>query len=234
MEQIYTIPVNEAFDEFRGKVECGCTICALYRKLQENELDIILGASMMEPDIRIMTNKEGFCGTHFDMMFERKNRLGLALMMESHLDKVKEEISDKALVSLLAGRGTTPMKSLDRLKKSCYICRRIDHHMKNMIATIVLLWQSDSEFVKKFKEQPYFCLPHYADLLSYAKDKLNKKDFNDFYSDIKELELNYLDTLRGDVSHFCKKFDYRYEDEPWYNSKDSVERTIKFLSGTER
>ena len=234
MEQIYTIPVNEAFDEFRGKVECGCTVCALYRKLQENELDIILGASMMEPDIRIMTNKEGFCGTHFDMMFSRKNRLGLALMMESHLDKVKEDISDKALVSLLAGRGSAPMKSLERLKKSCYICRRVDHHMKNMIATIVLLWQSDSEFVKKFKEQPYFCLPHYSDLIAYAKDKLNKKDFADFYSDIKELELAYLDTLRGDVSHFCRKFDYRYEDEPWYNSKDSVERTIKFLAGTER
>ena len=48
------------------------------------------------------------------------------------------------------------------------------------------------------------------------------------------LESSYLDTLYGDVSHFCKKFDYRYEDEPWYNSKDSVERTIKFLCGIER
>jgi hypothetical protein len=234
MEQIYTIPVNEAFDAFRGKVECGCTVCSLFKKLEENELDIILGASMMEPDIRIMTNKEGFCGTHFDKMFTMKNRLGLALMMESHLDKVKEDISDKLLSSLISGKGTAAMKTLDRLKKSCYVCRRIEHHMNNMIATIVLLWQSDKEFVKKFKEQPYFCLPHYNELLTYAKNKLSKKEFNDFYSDIKELELAYLDTLRADVSHFCKKFDYRYEDEPWYNSKDSVERTIKFLSGLER
>ena len=234
MEQIYTIPVNETFDAFRGKPECGCPVCALYRKLQENELDIILGASMMEPDIRIMTNKEGFCGTHFDMMFSRQNRLGLALIMESHLDKVKSDISDKALTSLLTGKGSAPMKSLERLKKSCYICRRTDHHLKNMISTIVLLYQSDSQFVKKLKEQPYFCLPHYSELINYAKNKLNKKEFADFYSDISELELSYLDTLRNDVSHFCKKFDYRYEDEPWYNSKDSVERTIKFLSGAER
>ncbi len=234
MEQIYTIPINETFDAHRGKNECGCPVCALYKKLQESELDIILGASMMEPDIRIMTNKEGFCGTHFDMMFTKKNRLGLALMMESHLDRVKEEIKDKALPSLIAGKGTAPMKSIERLKKSCYICRRIDHHLKNMISTIVLLFQSDAEFVKKFREQPYFCLPHYSELVNYAKNKLSKKEFSDFYSDISNLELNYLDSLRGDVSHFCKKFDYRYQDEPWYNSKDAVERTIKFLSGAER
>ena len=41
----------------------------------------------------------------------------------------------------------------------------------------------------------------------------------------------YLETLTEDVSWFCKKFDYRYDEEPWYNSKDSVQRAIKFLSG---
>ena len=41
----------------------------------------------------------------------------------------------------------------------------------------------------------------------------------------------YLDTLREDVSWFCKKFDYRYEAEPWKNSKDSVDRAILFLRG---
>ena len=40
---------------------------------------------------------------------------------------------------------------------------------------------------------------------------------------------DYMSTLTDDVSWFCKKFDYRYGDEPWYNSKDSVERAIKFL-----
>jgi esterase/lipase superfamily enzyme len=39
----------------------------------------------------------------------------------------------------------------------------------------------------------------------------------------------YMETLTEDVSWFCKKFDYRYDKEPWKNSKDSVERAIKFL-----
>ena len=75
-EQIYTIPVNEAFDLGVENKESGCPFCTLYKKLEANELDLILGASMMEPDIRIKTNKAGFCRTHYDMMFVRKNRLG--------------------------------------------------------------------------------------------------------------------------------------------------------------
>ena len=57
MEQIYTIPVNEAFDASAADSTCGCPMCALYRKLEENELELILGASMMEPDVRIKTNE---------------------------------------------------------------------------------------------------------------------------------------------------------------------------------
>lgn len=234
MEQIYTIPINETFDAHRGKMECGCPICALYEKLEENELEIILGASMMEPDIRIMTNKEGFCGTHFDKMFERRNRLGLALMMQSHLDKIRNDIKDKFIPDLVTGKGARAIKESNRLKDSCYICRRVEHHMSNMISTVVLLWQSEAEFRRKLTEQPYFCMPHYARLLDYAKKKVSKKDFSDFYSDISKPEMNYLNSLYDDVSHFCRKFDYRYEEEPWGNAKDSVERTIKFLSSTER
>jgi hypothetical protein len=132
------------------------------------------------------------------------------------------------------GKGSRAVKEASRLKDSCYICRRVEHHMANMISTVLLLWQSDLEFRRKLKEQPYFCLPHYSRLLDLAKKKLSKKEFSDFYSDISQPQMKYLDSLYEDVSHFCRKFDYRYEDEPWGNSKDSVERTIKFLSGTER
>ena len=34
-----------------------------------------------------------------------------------------------------------------------------------------------------------------------------------------------------DVSWFAKQFDYRYDSEPWYDSRDAVERAIKLLSG---
>ena len=40
-----------------------------------------------------------------------------------------------------------------------------------------------------------------------------------------------VDKIIKDVSWFAKKFDYRYDSEPWYDSRDAVERAIKLLSG---
>ena len=231
MEQIYTIPVNEAFDKSAEAPECGCPFCALYKKLQNDNLDIILGASMMEPDIRIKTNKLGFCRSHYDMMFTRKNRLGLALMLESHLDELRDDTAKK-LISL-APAGDNARRRISELEKSCYVCDRIEFSLTKMLETAVYLYERDSEFEKKFSKQPYFCLPHFNKLTALAKAKMQKKTYSAFYDAASKVTFGYMDSLRLDVKHFIKKFDYRYEDEPWGNSKDSVERSIKFLCGDE-
>lgn len=230
MEQIYTIPVNEKFEASAADHSLGCPFCALFRMLEEDELGLILGASMMEPDIRIKTNQLGFCKTHFDMMFQRKNRLPLALMLESHLADQRKAISGGGLSSLM-NPGSDAIKNLTSLENSCYVCGRIENNFKLMVETAALLWEKDEEFRKKTASQPYFCLPHYRRFLEIAKNRLGKKLFPDFYKSVSKLELEYFDELIGDVSWFCKKFDYRYDEEPWYNSKDAVPRALAFLSG---
>ncbi len=222
MEQIYTIPVNEAFEAADG-----CPFCRLYEKLEENELDLILGASMMEPDVRIKTNEQGFCKDHYNKMFVRKNRLGMALTLESHLDELRKEIKD----SPLSPAGTRAKKRIGALEESCYICSRIAFHFEHMFETAVLLYDRDEAFRPKMLATPYFCLPHYRRALSTAERRLQKKKAAAFAKDAASVVEPYFDSLREDVSWFCKKFDYRYDDEPWYNSKDAVERAIKFLRG---
>ena len=226
MEQIYTIPVNEAFEKSAADKSCGCPFCTLYNKLEGDELDLILGASMMEPDVRIKTNKKGFCRTHYDMMFVRKNRLGMALTLESHLDELKGELRDSGFGG---GQGNKPIKRIGELEKTCYVCERIEFNFEHMVETAVLLWQNDENFVPKLKSQPYFCLPHYKRMLSYAQTRLPKKVLKDFVGQCEAIQNAYIEELKADVSWFCKKFDYRYDEEPWYNSKDSVERSMKFL-----
>lgn len=228
MEQIYTIPVNEAFEASAADKSCGCPFCALYNKLENDELELILGASMMEPDVRIKTNKEGFCKTHYDMMFVMKNRLGMALTLESHIAELKKEIKDGGLFS---SPGAKPITRIGDLESSCYVCGRIEFNFLHMIETAVLLWENDEAFAPKLRAQPYFCLPHYRRLLTVAKDRLSKKTFPLFEKDCAAIVDGYIEELGEDISWFCKKFDYRYDEEPWYNSKDSVERAIKFLRG---
>lgn len=227
MEQIYTIPVNEAFEASAADASCGCAFCAMYNKLEENELELILGASMMEPDVRIKTNEQGFCRTHYDMMFVRKNRLGMALTLESHInDLIKETKS-----GLLSKDGSKAEKRIGELEKSCYVCKRVEYNFVRMAETAVMLWDKDESFRAKLAAQPYFCLPHYRMLIEYGKKRFNKKRLPDFTKALAAVEEPYFEKLSEDVSWFCKKFDYRYDEEPWYDSKDAVERAIKFLRG---
>lgn len=231
METIYTIPINEAFEEAieaAGRGECVCPLCTVSKKLEEDELDLILGASMMEPDIRIKTNDQGFCADHFSKMLRRQKRLPLALMLESHLNELNALLNKKGIFGTGADKGA---KRLAALREDCYVCGKVNKNLTRMISNAVYMWESDPEFVKKVRLQKCICLEHLSLVLSAASKSLNKKKYAALYEDFSYPAYTYLDELCGDVSHFCKKFDYRYENEPWYNAKDSVERAIRFLSG---
>ncbi len=224
MEKIYTIPVNEAFDESGS-----CPFCRMKKKLEENEVDLILGASMMEPDIRIKTNEKGFCGHHFEEMYRAQKRLPLALMLESHLDQIRKECATPK-ISLKEKVGTVSDHTAS-FCETCYVCERVEFHLGKMFETACLLWEMDIEFRRKMEKQTYFCLPCYTRFLKTAKLFISKKKLPDFLEAAQGVEMKYLDELKKDVSRFCKKFDYRYQKEPWGTAKDAVERSIHFLSG---
>ena len=86
-EELYTIPVNEALEQ-----DGECLFCTLNKKLENDILDYILGPSYMEEDIRGETDKLGFCKKHYAQMFGAQNRLGVALMIDTHLKNVRENL----------------------------------------------------------------------------------------------------------------------------------------------
>lgn len=228
-EQIYTIPINEAFDKAVSNEPCDCPFCLLHEMLENNELELIMGASMMEPDVRIQTNKKGFCKHHFDRLYENGNRLGLALVLESHLAEIEKKIFEGG--TLFDGKGEKEQAKLKTLDDTCYVCDRMNDSLMKMFDNAIYLWETEEDFREKFKNQKYFCLPHYRTLLEYARNGLSKKDFAEFFKTARAIEKEYLSELGNDISWFCKKFDYRYDNEPWYNSKDAIPRTLAFLSG---
>ncbi len=221
-EKIYTIPVNEAFEQTDT-----CPFCAMYNKLEQNEIDLITGASMMEPDIRIKTNELGFCRGHFEKMFQKPQRLPLALTLQTHLDMLRRDIRTGAIFGDPAAK---TLKRLEKLEHDCYVCQRIERHFPRMIETACALFENEREFREKFVSQKYICLPHYKMLLETAKRACSKKYYPELVKAADEVVGKYLDSLYEDISLFCKKFDYNYRDVPWGSSKDSVERSIKFLT----
>jgi len=224
-DSIYTIPISEVFEP-----KCGCPICRMRDTLEQRCVEYIMGAAMMEPDIRIETNRMGFCADHFDMMLHCKNRLSLALMLESHLKSLREG----GYADILKKASAKPKKriGMTTVNDTCFVCDQISTVMKTMLSTVVLQWRRDPDFKKLFAEQEFICLPHAEMLLTAGNDGLPKKERPVFTEQVIALLDKHIEEVGNDVSHFCKMFDYRYAKAgaDWGNSRDSIERAILLLS----
>lgn len=244
---IDTIPLWDAM-----KLEGECLLCALERKTELGEAERYLGASVMEPDIRIQVNARGFCRQHQAMLFVGDNRLGHALMLESHMietrDRVKKPFArlrksahtfaEASLMSRMSKKGQSARGQLAELadelaglSHTCIMCDSIAENMARYLRTFFFLVKTDEEFRQALKDSKGLCLPHAAQVLREAPDALPAKELPDFVDTICDLETKNLDRMQEDVSWFIKKYDYRYKEEPWKDSRDAVERTVNKLRG---
>lgn len=230
-EQIYTIPVNERFEE-GGE----CPFCNMYHKLEKDAIDYMLGASYMEDDIRMETNKVGFCGKHYDMMYKEQNRLGVALMLHTHIQKINSDL-EKLCADLKSGekKGLFSKSSkgenkvtpyLNNISESCYICNRIKTNFDRYFDTFFYMWKSDNEMKEKVKASKGFCLDHFSTLIDTASKKLSGKDYNEFIDIVVPVQLENMKRLEKEVDHFTNKFDHNYKDVPWGTAKDALPRAI--------
>lgn len=225
-DDICTIPVSEVFEQ-----NDGCPICRMYNTVQERIIEYIMGAAMMEPDIRMATNKTGFCEKHFGKMLGRKGRLQLALMLQSHIEEINSQVLSDKLLRSNKSKG----EKARRITDSCFICDKIEWGMSRMIDTLYRCYETDMDFRRMFNEQSMFCMPHFEMLMGSADKKNMRSYYGEFLKNLTRITQDYSKTLHTDVKHFCSMYDYRNsgKDADWGNSKDSIERTIAFLTGNE-
>jgi hypothetical protein len=186
------------------------------------------------------------------MLYALDNRLGHALMLESHVAETRERLAKAckgirsaakgaasgSLLDRLTGKTPSPAKAMEdavaaltELTGTCIVCDSIDDNMGRYLHTFFHLYQNDTEFRKKFETCKGMCIPHAAELLRLAASELPGKALPDFANTVCNLLTENFDRIQEDVSWFCRKFDYRYYDEPWKNSRDAVERTVNKLRG---
>ncbi len=237
-EKIYTIPVNEAFDN-----ACSCPFCQLMHKLETQRVSYTLGASMMESDAREITNTLGFCPRHLKMLFNSSNKLSLALILDTHLQTLRSKINasascigDSKKKSPLFKKNKTNHAAvlsslIDTNIRSCAICKNIEHTMERYIDVFFYMWKNEPEFKEKFDKCNSICLMHYGMLTNEGERYLSSSDFNTFISSLIKKEDALLSSLNEDIHKFTLKFDYRNKDMPWGSAKDAPKRVIEYLSG---
>ncbi len=240
-EHIHTIPLNDAFlsdDE--------CPFCFAERSVEERAIEFTVGSgecSYMDTDIRRLTNEQGFCREHMMKIYQYGNSLGNALILQTYimvmLKEFRKQIEDfeapekKSMLSKFkkSDGSELPMVTWARNRqKKCFLCAQIDEAMARYLDTFFTMLK-DAEFRKLVEGCKGFCMRHFTDILSAAPDKLPNAQREWFYPTLFRLMTENLDRIYEDVDWFTLKFDYRYADEPWKNSRDAVPRAMQKLVG---
>ena len=231
-EVLYTIPVNDIFS-----TPCECPICEMRRRLEQDSVEFAMGPSYMEDDIRLTTDKIGFCERHMQQMYDFENRLGLALIINTHMQHIIKEIEHRQKKGRKGGalfgkrEDSAVGEYIHKLDHSCFICDRIRNTFERYVATTFYLYDKDEAFRTKFKKSRGFCLEHYRLLYETAPKYLSGSTLNDFTKLLDSLFIENFKRMQDEVSWFIDKFDYRNADAPWKTSKDAVPRAMTKLNG---
>ncbi|MDL2233786.1 DUF6062 family protein [Ruminococcaceae bacterium OttesenSCG-928-L11] len=225
-DSIYTIPISEVFEP-----KCGCPLCSLFQTLEERWVDYITGAAMMEPDVRVETNSHGFCSHHFDMMLLQKNRLSVALMLQTRLAWIDENLDTMAKPAAGLFR-----KEADGETDYCFVCSKIDAEFARIGSNIATVWAREADFRTLYSQQEFLCYPHARLLLDAARTTLRKDSLAEFRQATNTLTRKKLRALKADVDAFCNLFDYRNAGSarPSDEVAEAVERSIAYLTAKPR
>ncbi len=236
-EHIDTIPVTDAFSK-----DDECPFCYLERQAEQRAIRYIAGpeASYMEPDVRAVTDAQGFCRHHYKALYDYGNALGNALMMQTYYVGLQKEfraqLGDFELPDkkgfFAKKHASLPITQWAKEKEStCFLCSRLAYNMRRYYATFFHLLK-EPEFRESVENSKGFCMHHFRQLLEMAEEFLPNNQISWFYPTVLALMENSLARVQEDIDWFIDKFDYRNADAPWKNSKDAVPRGMQKLKGS--
>jgi len=237
-EELFTIPVSEGFE-----ADDECPFCFMERDTEQRAIRYVVGpaATYMEPHVRAATAQVGFCSHHLKALFDYGNQLGAALLLQTQMASLLDEIKRKAEHVEIPGKkelfrkkdptaGTPYWEILNERRHSCYICDKVEYNMSRHFHTFFSLIR-DKEFREKVENSKGFCMRHFARLLQEAENDLPDSQRQWFYSTAYRLMSENMERVKGDLDWLIAKYDYRNAGAPWGNSQDALPRTMQKLQG---
>ncbi len=219
-EKIYAIPITDALKETDF-----CPFCYIKETLEKESLEYTIGPSYMEGDIRAVSDELGFCNRHFDIIMSEQNKLGVALMSHTHMQKMIKEIEILKDVTSeekksFFKKSKSPNENslaqfIDKTSKSCFMCKRIDDNFERYMKSFLYLFNNDANIRQLFIDSKGVCLSHFSSLLNEAEKHMKPKELEEFKTILVEKQLDNLKVLEENLDFFVKKFDYKNNHLPW-------------------
>ena len=220
-EDICSIPISDVFAP-----QDGCPICRMTHTVEAHLVDYITGAAMMEPDVREETNRYGFCPAHYAQMLTRRNRLSVALTLETHLQSMADLVDFGGKIP-----GKAALAALHDAVCGCFVCRKTEWAVTRMLDTVTVLWKKEPEFRALYDAQTDFCPAHAEALLRAGQRALSRKNYAQFAAATVRVLNKALLRVQSDVAAYCRSYDYRAAGDDRQATKHAIEHAVSFLSG---
>ena len=204
------LEISRVHDAYREPGEC--PLCVLAESVEETYLRSFQHSRVMEPNVRVKTNDTGFCPLHYRKLYERENKLGLGLMVHTHLQE-KLPLIQSALESMKTGaaagrkgvgRIEDAIASLESLHDRCFICELLRSDLDRYAFTILYLWRKDAEFLPTFRASRGFCLSHFLVVLGKAREMMRSDRLERWLDDCIPLMTASLRVLVEDLLAFTQ------------------------------
>lgn len=234
-QKIYDIPIWDAYEI--ENIEC--PLCEVEKKMENSFMDVLFDDMLMTPYFAVKLQQYTFCREHFRKLYIYKDKLGLALIVNNFLQCQKEELQSAKVTKTNGKTLSYKIKNFFMQKKNnevkkqkeCYLCHKIYENIPDYIEVLIKLWSKNSDFKDLYSRRRGHCLRHFNLLMEDSEKYLTEKSREEFKSITVNLQLNNTNRLIEELDWFVRKYDYRYKEEPWKNSKDALPRCINKLVG---
>lgn len=220
----YPISTSIIYEKFQADTEC--PLCELREVAEEQFLHQFLNDAVMENSTRKKVNELGFCERHFNMLFERPNKLSLALQMYSRLDK---NVLEHVYRTENAKSALKQIDYIEKTKSTCIICQLVEERMARYYKTFAKLFKNEEKFREVVSSSKGFCMHHYSELLKYSSNAGSKKA--EYINAINKVTSEGLERLAIELKVFCDSHDYRNSYKPLGSFATALNRISLKLYG---
>lgn len=210
------IPLYEAFEKYEDR----CPICKIIEQEEKVYCERLLEDEILkDPEMYIKIGQTNFCRYHLELLNNSYDKLGLAIALKANISHKLQQIEEMSK--------TLKKKRRRKIEKEkCLVCKYLRERDAYHVHILLDILESDKDSVEKHsKGFSNLCFHHLDVLIGLAKNIAPQID------KIIELNKSTIEKNINDLEWFITKFDYRFHDEPWYDSKDSIERALKLLGG---
>jgi len=192
----------------------------------------------MEPQVRVQTNREGFCARHLRKLYAGDDKLGVALVVHTRLQQLRRELDD-ALDGAARGAGrradTRPVQAaadrMGAMGESCYLCRLLGQDLQRYAFTILYLWARDPDFAPVFRASRGFCLPHFAAVLREGTRSMRPDRLRRWLEEAGAIMRDSLRRLDGELHAFTQLHRAENRSLGTEEERTALARTVQKLAG---